>query len=201
MSDDRTDNASAASIGAPKAHPTAEETPLPEEVPGPEDEPSRNLPGDPLLASLGEAFPEAAWSQSHGQDVVVLPRERLREFAQAAKEAGFEMLADVTAVDWYRKRHVRFELSVNLVSLRHRRRLRILVPVPGDDPTVPSLVPVWPGANFPEREVYDMFGITFEGHPDLTRILMPDDWEGHPLRKDYAVGAVPVQFKQSHKVV
>jgi NADH:ubiquinone oxidoreductase subunit C len=76
----------------------------------------------------------------------------------------------------------------------------MITTAPRQDPTVASLVPVWPGVNFPEREVYDMFGITFEGHPDLTRILMPDEWVGHPLRKDFGVGTVPVQFKESHKV-
>jgi NADH-quinone oxidoreductase subunit C len=89
---------------------------------------------------------------------------------------------------------------VNLVSLQHRLRLRIIVGAAGEDPTVPSLVPVWPGANYAEREVFDMFGITFADHPDLTRILMPDEWEGFPLRKDFATGSVPVQFKGSHKV-
>jgi NADH-quinone oxidoreductase subunit C len=155
---------------------------------------------NPVLASLLEQFPEARWEASAGQDVVRLPREQLLDFARAAREAGFEICADVTAVDWWRERPLRFELVVNLLSMQRRLRLRLLVPVPGEDPVVDSLVPVWPGANFPEREVYDLFGIEFRGHPDLTRILMPDDWEGHPLRKDFAVGSVPVQFKQSHQV-
>jgi NADH-quinone oxidoreductase subunit C len=89
---------------------------------------------------------------------------------------------------------------VNLLSLQHRLRLRILVALSNDDPACPSLVSIYPGANFFEREAFDMFGIRFEGHPDLTRILMPDDWEGYPLRKDYGVGSVPVQFKESHQV-
>ena len=110
------------------------------------------------------------------------------------------MLVDLTAVDYLRVRRVRFEVVVSLLSLEHNIRLRLRVPVPADDPTVPSLVPVYPGANFFEREVFDLFGIIFEGHPDLTRILLPDDWVGHPLRKDFAVGAVPVQFKSSPQV-
>ena len=76
-----------------------------------------------------------------------------------------------------------------------RQRVRVRVQVPEGDPTVPSLFGLYPGTEVPEREVFDMFGIAFDGHPDLTRILMPEDWEGHPLRKDYAVGAIPVQFK------
>jgi NADH-quinone oxidoreductase subunit C len=160
----------------------------------------RALPDDDWLRGLVEPFAEAAWETSHGQDVVRLPAERLLEFAKAAKSAGFECLADVTAVDWYRRRRVRFELVVNLLSMARRRRLRVLVALEGDEPVVASLCPVWPGANFPEREVYDMFGIRFDGHPDLSRILMPDDWEGFPLRKDFGTGSVPVQFKDSHKV-
>ncbi len=152
------------------------------------------------IAALQERFPDLDWDESHGQDVVSVPRDQLQEFAAAAKGAGFEMLVDVTAVDWFRSREPRFELVVNLLSMQHRSRLRMLVGIPRDDTVVPSLVPLWPGANFPEREVFDLFGITFSGHPDLTRILMPDDWEGHPLRKDYATGTVPVQFKASPKV-
>ena len=153
-----------------------------------------------MSTELHERFAEAEWSESHGQEVVRISSEQLVEFCQAALEWGFEVLADVTAVDFYRTRTPRFDLVVNLLSMQHLRRLRLLVGVTDGDPVVPSLVPIWPGANFGEREVYDMFGITFEGHPDLTRILMPDDWEGFPLRKDFEVGAVPVQFKASHQV-
>ncbi len=80
------------------------------------------------------------------------------------------------------------------------RRVRIRAGVPGADPSIPSITAIYPGANFYEREAFDLFGIDFDGHPDLTRILLPDDWEGHPLRKDYPVGSVPVQFKEAHKV-
>ena len=86
-------------------------------------------------------------------------------------------------------------MVVNLLSLERRERVRVRVQVPHADPVVPSLFELFPGTEAPEREVYDMFGIAFDGHPDLTRILMPEDWDGHPLRKDYAVGAIPVQFK------
>ena len=153
-----------------------------------------------MSEDLRERFPEAEWIDSHGQEVVRLSREQLLDFCQAAFDAGFEVLADVTAVDWYRERTPRFDVVINLLSMQHRRRLRLLVGVPDGESTIPSLVPIWPGANFGEREVYDMFGIEFEGHPDLTRILMPDDWAGFPLRKDFEVGAVPVQFKASHQV-
>ncbi len=152
----------------------------------------RELPADPLLAGLAEPFPAATFDG----DVVRLPREDLAGFAAAARDAGFEMCVDVTSVD-YLRRAPRFEVVVNLLSMRHRRRLRLLVGVPGDDPVVPSLVPVYPSANFYEREVYDLMGIHFDGHPDLTRILLPDDWEGHPLRKDEPVGSVPVLFKSA----
>lgn len=162
--------------------------------------PPRPLPEHPVLRALVERFEDAAWSLSAGQDVVRLPPARLRAFAEAAREAGFEVCVDVTAVDWFRRRRARFDVVINLLSHQHVARLRIIVPLDGDDPAVASVTPVWPGANFAEREVFDLFGIRFEGHPDLSRILMPDDWEGHPLRKDFAVGAVPVQFKDSPKV-
>ena len=89
----------------------------------------------------------------------------------------------------------RFEVVVILISHTARERLRLRVQVPEADPTVPSLFDVHPGTEAPEREVFDLFGIAFDGHPDLTRILMPEDWVGHPLRKDEAIGRIPVQFK------
>lgn len=165
-----------------------------------EEAAARPLPDNAILAALIEPFEDAEWSLSHGQDVVELPKERFAEFGSAARDAGFEVCADVTAVDWFRKRRVRFDVVANLLSQRHALRLRVISPVADGDPSIPSLTGVWPGANFPEREVFDMFGIQFEGHPDLTRILMPDEWDGYPLRKDFGVGSVPVQFKDSHKV-
>ena len=193
-----TDNASAASIASPAEHPgdVVEGNPPPEQ---PEAE-SRYLPEQPVLRELVEAFENAEWWQSHGQDVVRVPSAQFGEFGKAARDAGFEMCVDVTAVDWFRTRRTRFEVVANLLSQQHLLRLRVVTDVSHEDPTVPSLTPIWPGANFAERETYDMFGIIFDGHPDLTRILMPDEWEGYPLRKDFSVGSVPVQFKESHKV-
>ena len=154
---------------------------------------------NPVFEGLAESFPDASWEESHGQTVVRVAPDSWREFAQAARDAGFEMAADVTAVDRARSA-ARFEVVANILSMEHRLRLRLITTAEREEPSVPSLVPVWPGVSYAEREVYDMFGIAFEGHPDLTRILMPDEWEGHPLRKDFGVGSVPVQFKASHQV-
>lgn len=159
------------------------------------------MPENPVLDPVTARFPEARWDISDRRWLVDVDRSQLADLAAACRDAGFEMCVDVTAVDFHRRRRTRFQVVVNLLSHRHRRRLRITAGVPADDPVVPSLCPVYPGAGFAEREVYDMFGITFEGHPDLTRILMPDDWEGHPLRKDYSVGSVPVRFKASPQVI
>lgn len=160
----------------------------------------RALPADPILLGLAEKFEPLEWRLSSGQDVFEVPKDIVREVALAAREAGFEMLSDLTVVDYFRQRTPRFALVINLLSQQHLLRLRLIAPVPVDDVSVPSVVPVYPGANFYEREAFDLFGLEFEGHPDLTRILMPDDWEGHPLRKDYGIGSIPVQFKDSHQV-
>ena len=120
--------------------------------------------------------------------------EQLLEIALYSRdEEQFDLLTDLTAVDWP-KREARFDLIYNLYSFSRNERLRIKICV-SDTFKPESAVRVYLSANWLEREVYDMFGIVFEGHPDMTRILMPDDWEGHPLRKDYSVGQIPVQFK------
>lgn len=153
-----------------------------------------------ILESLRDQFDTVTWEESHGQDVARVPNDDWLPFATAAKEAGFEVCVDVTAVDWLRARAERYEVVANLLSMSEKVRLRMITTVARDEPTVASISTLWPGVGFAEREVYDMFGIEFVGHPDLTRILMPDDWEGHPLRKDFGVGSVPVQFKASHQV-
>ena len=148
-----------------------------------------------VLAGLAGQFPGASFTESHGDPVVILAREDLPAFALAARGAGLDTFLDLCAVDYLDRPEGRFEVVVHLLSMAARLRLRLRVAVPGEDPHVPSLTGVFAGANFYEREAYDLFGIIFDGHPDLTRLLLPDDWEGHPLRKDHPVGTVPVQFK------
>ena len=122
------------------------------------------------------------------------------------KSQGYEMCSDVCAVDYlsHAGRSLpdgvtgqRFEVVANLTSLAQRSKVRVRAQVPESDPRIASLFELYPGTEAMEREAYDLMGITFDGHPDMTRILMPEDWEGHPLRKDYSVGRVPVQFKES----
>ena len=124
-----------------------------------------------------------------GDTTIVVPRKVLRSVAEQCRdieELKFNLLTDATALDRY-PLEPRFELNYQLVSIPLRQKLRIRVKLNGSDPVVDSLVPVWAGANWLEREIFDMFGIQFTGHPDLRRILLPDDWEGHPLRRDFPV--------------
>jgi len=119
---------------------------------------------------------------------------------QELNQDGFELMVDLTVVDWFKKREPRFELVVQFLSISKNERKTIKVEISDEDLSVPSITSVFPSANFYEREAFDMFGIKFSDHPDLTRILMPDDWVGHPLRKDYGSGRIPVQFKNAPKV-
>ena len=141
---------------------------------------------------------------SHGQVVLHASQESYEAVIEGLRDDGFNGVVDVTAVDYLAHpgrelpdgvRAERFELVVNLISYARRQRVRVRVQLPEGNAVLPSLFRVYPGTEAMEREVYDMMGVVFTGHPDLSRILMPEDWEGHPLRKDYAVGRVPVQFK------
>jgi NADH-quinone oxidoreductase subunit C len=127
--------------------------------------------------------------QYRGETTIVVSRKVLRVVAERCRQDAqlqFNLLTDATCVDRF-PLEPRFEMNYHLVSIPRRDKLRLRVRLSGDDPVVDSLVPVWPGANWLEREVFDLFGIRFAGHPDLRRILLPDDWEGHPLRRDYPV--------------
>ncbi|MBA2437362.1 MAG: NADH-quinone oxidoreductase subunit C [Actinomycetota bacterium] len=140
-----------------------------------------------------------------GQIVLHPDRAGYRSLVADLRRDGFTVCLDVTAVDYLTHPGrsglppdivpERFEVMAVLLSFERRERVRLRVQVPETDPVVSSLYDLHPGSEAMEREVFDMFGIVFEDHPDLTRILMPEDWEGHPLRKDYAVGRIPVQFK------
>lgn len=143
-------------------------------------------------------------SHYRGQAVVHVPREHYVSLVRKLADDGYVMCVDVTAVDYLRHTRQdlpagvtgeRFEVVTNLLDMTNRRRLRLRVQVPEGDAVVASLFDVHPGTEAMEREVFDLFGIAFTDHPDLTRILMPEDWVGHPLRKDYEVGRIPVQFK------
>lgn len=177
MSDEETEEASEAEE-APEAQPEQGETIL----------------GCPVSDGVGP-----------GQRVMYVERDRWREVAVGLLNDGWNMCVDITAVDYltYQGRRTlpagvvaqRYEVVAAFVSHERRERIRARAQVPADDPTIESLYEVFPGTDYLEREVFDLFGITFTGHPDMSRILMPETWEGHPLRKDYAVGAIPVQFK------
>jgi len=122
-----------------------------------------------------------------GETTVVVPRELLRAAAQQCKEdpaLNFDLLSDATCVDRF-PLEPRFELNYHLVSIPRRARIRLRTSISAQHAAIDSLVPVWPGANWLEREIFDLFGIQFEGHPDLRRILLPEGFEGSPLRRDF----------------
>ncbi len=127
-----------------------------------------------------------------------IKRERLYEVAQKLRDTPslrFEMCMGVNGVHYPADTGRELHAVYPLLSLTHNRRIRLEVSVPDSDPHIPSLVELWAGNNWHERETYDMFGIIFDGHPSLTRILMPDDWHGHPQRKDYPLGGIAIEYK------
>jgi NADH-quinone oxidoreductase subunit C len=160
---------------------------------------------DEVAVAIVERFPGSVAVDSHGQAVVYVDRASFADVARFLRdEQQFTMCMDVSAVDHlldgarYRVDDVepeRFEVVANFLSHPRNRRVRVICQVPAADARVPSLTDLYPGTNFPERETYDLYGIDFDGHPDMTRILMPDDWIGFPLRKDYPAARVPVTFK------
>jgi NADH-quinone oxidoreductase subunit C len=121
----------------------------------------------------------------HGETTIVVPRNMIRAVAERCREDfQFDLLSDATSVDHYPV-EPRFELNYHLTSIPRKDKIRLRVKLPGNDAVVDSLVPVWPGAGWLEREIFDLMGVRFNGHPDLRRILLPEDWEGYPLRRDY----------------
>jgi NADH/F420H2 dehydrogenase subunit C len=136
----------------------------------------------------------------HGEVTCMLAREdivaRLTELRDEP-ELGFDFLSDISATDWPGQEK-RFRVLYHLYSLEHKHRVRLKVAVSEDDAVVPTATGIFPGAEFMEREVLDLMGISFEGHPDPRRILLPEDWEGHPHRKDYDLGGVKTQYKGAY---
>jgi len=136
------------------------------------------------LNSLPGMLLDARWDREE-MSLSVAPA-RIIEAAEAVKQAGYNFLEDVTCVDFY-PAEPRFQVTYHILSHQLKQRVRLMALLPGTAPAVDTITSVWPSANFYEREVFDLFGVTFNGHPNMIRIMMPDEWEGHPLRKDYPV--------------
>ncbi len=162
---------------------------------------------DALIEAVGEATYDAAVSRvlvDRGEITYFVQREHLLTLVQALRDdeaLRFELLSSLSAVDYLDSGgpvatpdRPRLHVAYHLTSMTYRRRIRLEVAVSIDDPHVPSVTAVYPTADWQERETWDMFGIVYDGHPSLTRILMPDDWDGHPQRKDYPLGGVPVEY-------
>ena len=146
------------------------------------------LPGHPAVKALEnwnpQAFTDARFD--FGELTLTVAAAEIRAACVTVQAAGYNFFEDMTAVDWF-PASPRFQLSYHILSHAFKERIRLRAMLDEADRTVDSITPVWPGANYYEREVFDLFGIRFAGHPDLRRIMMPDDWQGHPLRKDYPV--------------
>jgi len=158
---------------------------------------------DDLADDLERAYPEFSDAiervvVDRGELTLHIKRDRLVEVASKLRDTPslrFEMCLGVSGVHYPEQQGRELHVVYALLSLTHNRRIRLEVSLPDSDPHLPSLVEVWGGTNWHERETWDMFGIIFDGHPGLTRILMPDDWPGHPQRKDYPLGGIPIEYK------
>jgi NADH-quinone oxidoreductase subunit C len=146
------------------------------------------MPDHPAIKAVLALNPEALTDArfDRGELTLTIAPEQIQNVAGAVKAAGYNAFEDVTAVDWFPS-SPRFQVSYHILSHSHKDRIRLRVMLPAEDPAVDTVSSIWLGANYYEREVFDLFGVRFEGHPNLRRILMPDDWNGHPLRKDYPV--------------
>jgi NADH-quinone oxidoreductase subunit C len=147
-----------------------------------------------IADSIKDRFPAETKEikEFRGQVSVIVKKDRIKEmlrYLHDAPELYFDYIEDLCGADYLGKKGPRFEVVYHLYSMRHRHMIRIRAEVPEDDCAIETVSDIWAGANWHERECYDMYGITFNGHPDLRRILMPEDWEGHPLRKDYPLKA------------
>ena len=146
------------------------------------------LPDHPAVKAIvawnADALTDALFDRS--ELALTVPPENIVAAVTAMKDAGYNAFEDMTAVDWLPS-EPRFQLSYHILSHKYKDRIRIKTWVSSEDPAIESITSVWAGANYYEREVFDLFGIRFDGHPNLRRIMMPEDWVGHPLRKDYPV--------------
>jgi NADH-quinone oxidoreductase subunit C len=158
------------------------------------------MDAEAFATRLKDRFPDLVVAR--GELTAVVDRLDLVATMEALRDdedLAFDSLSDVSSTDWP-EREPRFWVSYHLYSSRHHHRLRLKVGLSAEDPDVPSVTGLFPSADWQEREVFDLFGITFDGHPDLRRILMPEDWDGHPLRKDYALGGVGTAYKPDIRV-
>ena len=140
------------------------------------------------VASLLVAMPEAVLDTKFelGELTLTIAKDQIRAAAAVVQQAGYNFFEDVTCVDWYPS-EPRFHVVYHILSHALKERVRLVAQVDSIDPSIDSITPIWPAANFYEREVWDLFGVRFHGHPSLRRIMMPDEWPGHPLCKDYPV--------------
>jgi NADH-quinone oxidoreductase subunit C len=147
-----------------------------------------------IIETLVKRF-DGQTTEFAGETSLILAEEKISDAARAIHdEFGFDLLSSVTAVDYWPEENPRFHLCYRFTSISNKQGLNVRVPVTGISPKAPTLENIYSNANWHEREIYDLFGIKFEGHSDLRRIMMPADWEGHPLRKDYPLGYEEPQF-------